>query len=124
MDRLDAILLIWFSCALLAVMFVSFVVPLIMRSLDEHAYAKTVCPIWTDTLNVLLDSDSPITHHHGESVSIAGVRIYLGGYRSELGQRTDTGQRVNRSTQKRLKTYLAQKDAIEILKRAEKEVAV
>lgn len=85
----------------------------------EYRYAKTVCPIWTETLNTLLDSDSPISKNHGETVTIAGVRIYLDGWRCEAGERTDTRQKIDRATQKRLREHLARKDAIEILKRAE-----
>ena len=89
------------------------------RMEKEYRYAKTVCPIWTETLNALLDSDSPISKNTGETVTIAGVRMYLDGRRSEAGERTDTHQKVDRATQKRLREHLARKDAIEILKRAE-----
>jgi hypothetical protein len=81
----------------------------------EIYHATRVCPIWSETLNELMDSDVPVERRPAQDwVALGPVIIFVGDYPDNYGHESGHRDYPDRKTQKRLKEYIARKHAIEI----------
>ena len=85
-------------------------------AIGEIQYQRRVCPIWSDTLNVLMDSNVDVVIGH-EWCTLGTVRVYIGEYPSDYGHQHGRNDYPDRTTQKRLKEFLAYKNGSDILKK-------
>lgn len=86
-------------------------------ALEEIDYQRKVCPIWSETLNALMDAEVPVRVSY-DYCELGPVRIYVGDYPSDYGHESLKRDYPDRLTQKRLKEYIAYKHGSNILKKA------
>lgn len=81
----------------------------------EFYHNSRVCPIWSDTLNELMDSDVPVKRRPAKNwVELGPVVIFVGHYPDDYGHEFEHTDYPDRKTQKRLREYIARKHAIDI----------
>jgi hypothetical protein len=83
----------------------------------EILFQMKVCPIWSRTLNALMDADVEVSFSPSWT-TLGNVQIYTGGNDSEYGRALLRNDNPDRATQKRLKEYFAYKYGSMVLKQA------
>jgi hypothetical protein len=74
-----------------------------------------VCPIWSDTLNTLMDADAEVGCY-GITTKIGNVKVWTANWPFAYGHEATDGDYAmpNYATQKRLRDYIARKRAIKM----------
>lgn len=81
----------------------------------EFHHNSRVCPIWSDTLNELMDSDVPVERRPAKNwIALGPVLVFVGDYPDDYGHESEHRDYPDRKTQKRLREYIARKHAIDI----------
>lgn len=76
---------------------------------------ERTCPIWSETLNLLMDADAKISEA-GRTTKIGPVFVWTSDWPTSYGHEYISGDRAvpDYATQKRLRDYISRKRGIEI----------